>query len=188
MSPEELHEPLERALREGHLIPVMFTSAKTGVGVAELLDVIVKLLPNPTEGNPPHYVSTAMGEATDLTTVPDPSRHVIAHVFKLETDPFLGRVVALRVHQGRITPNMQLFAGDSKKPFKPGHLWLLRGKQQIALDEALPGDICAISKIEELRFGQVLHDAPDDAHIHAPPLELSVLRLRADAPSQGARR
>ena len=171
VSPEEFHEPLERALREGHLIPVVFTSAKTGAGVAELLDVIVKLLPNPTEGNPPHYVSTAQGEATDLTTVPDPGKHVIAHVFKLETDPFLGRIAVMRVHQGRITPNMQLYAGDSKKPFKPGHLWMLRGKQQIAMDEALPGDICAVAKIDDLRFDQVLHDAPDDAHIQAPPLE-----------------
>ena len=58
MSPDELHEPLERALREGHLIPVVFTSAKTGAGIAELLDVIVKLLPNPAEGNPPAYVVT----------------------------------------------------------------------------------------------------------------------------------
>ncbi|HEY2338071.1 MAG TPA: GTP-binding protein, partial [Burkholderiales bacterium] len=57
VTPEELHEPLERALREGHLIPVVFTSAKTGAGIAELLEVIIKLLPNPTEGNPPAYVS-----------------------------------------------------------------------------------------------------------------------------------
>jgi len=171
VSPEELHEPLERALREGHLIPVVFASAKTGAGIAELLEVIVKLLPNPAEGNPPRYVSTALGESAELTTVPDPGRHVVAQVFKIESDPFLGRIAVLRVHQGRITPNMQLYAGDSKKPFKPGHLWLLRGKQQLALGEALPGDICAISKIDELRFGQVLHDAAGDAHIHAPPLD-----------------
>ena len=171
VSADELHEPLERAMREGHLIPVVFTSAKTGVGVAELLDVIVKLMPNPAEGNPPHYVSTLEGEATSLTTIPDPLKHVVAHVFKLETDPFLGRLAVLRVHQGRITPDMQLYAGDAKKPFKPGHLWLLRGKQQIPLEEALPGDICAISKVDELRFGHVLHDAPGDAHIHAPPLD-----------------
>ncbi|HUQ25575.1 MAG TPA: GTP-binding protein, partial [Burkholderiales bacterium] len=61
VTPEELHEPLERALREGHLIPVLFTSAKTGAGVAELLEVIVKLLPNPTEGNPPVYEVTPAG-------------------------------------------------------------------------------------------------------------------------------
>src|SRR5262249_13908149 len=40
VTPEELHEPLERALREGHLIPVVFTSAKTGAGIGELLEVI----------------------------------------------------------------------------------------------------------------------------------------------------
>ncbi len=171
LSPEELHSPLERAMREGHLIPVVFTSAKTGAGIADLLNVIVKLLPNPTEGNPPHYVSTAQGEAVPLAPVPDPRKHVVAEVFKIESDPFLGRIAAVRVHQGRITPNMQLYAGDAKKPFKVSHLWLTRGKQQIALDEALPGDICAISKIDELQFGQVLHDAADDSHIHAPPLE-----------------
>mgnify|MGYP003694320693 CR=1 FL=1 len=68
VTPEELHEPLERALREGHLIPVVFTSAKTGAGIAELLEVIVKLLPNPAEGNPPAYISTPAGggEPTEL--------------------------------------------------------------------------------------------------------------------------
>ena len=171
VAPEQLHEPFERALREGHLIPVVFTSAKSGAGIAELLEVIVKLMPNPTEGNPPKYISTAGEASRELTTVPDPGRHVVAHVFKLEIDPFVGRIAAFRVHQGRVTPNMQLFAGDSRKPFKPGHLWLLRGKQQIPVDEGLPGDILAVTKIEELRFDHVLHDAADDAHIHALPLE-----------------
>src|SRR3989454_4019257 len=66
--PEELHEPLERAMREGHLIPVVFTSAKTGAGIGELLDVIVKLLPNPAEGNPPVYLNIPAGggEASDI--------------------------------------------------------------------------------------------------------------------------
>ena len=172
IAPEQLHEPFERALREGHLIPVVFTSASTGAGVAELLEVIVRLLPNPTEGNPPRYVSLGGAATAMIDAIPDPGRHVLAHVFKIEMDPFIGRVGVFRVHQGRVTPNMQLFAGDARKPFKPGHLWMLRGKQQIALEEALPGDICAVSKIEELRFDQVLHDAAEDAHIHAQPLEL----------------
>src|SRR4029079_13082993 len=174
VTPEELHEPLERALREGNLIPVLFTSAKTGAGIAELLEVIVKLLPNPTEGNPPVYTSIPAGggEAKELTPIPDPSRHALAHVFKIEIDPYIGRIAVFRVHQGRLTSNMQLYIGEGRKPIKPGHLYMLRGKTQTEVHEAIPGDICAIAKIDEIQFDHILHDSAEDAHVHARPLEL----------------
>jgi elongation factor G len=174
VTPDELHEPLERALREGHLIPVVFTSAKTGAGVAELLDVIVKLLPNPTEGNPPAYISTPADgtEPSELQPIPDPGRHVLAHVFKIEIDPYIGRLAVFRLHQGRLTPGTQLYVGEGRKPIKPGHLYLLRGKQQTEVSEAVPGDIVAIAKVDEIQFDHILHDSPADAHVHARPLEL----------------
>jgi len=174
VEPEQLHAPLERALREGHLVPVVFASAKTGAGIAELLQVIVKLMPSPAEGNPPVYVKTPAegGAAAEIRAEPDPSKHVLAHVFKIEIDPYVGRLAAFRVHQGRVTPGTQLFIGDGRKPIKAGHLYMLRGKQQIEVAEALPGDICAIAKIDEIRFDHILHDAPEDANIHARPLEL----------------
>src|SRR5687767_6722413 len=117
VTPDELHEPLERALREGHLIPVVFTSAKTGAGIAELLDVMVKLLPNPAEGNPPSYVVTKAGDgpSAELQPVPDPGRHVLAHVFKVEIDPYIGRLAVFRMHQGRLTAGTQLYVGESRK-------------------------------------------------------------------------
>ena len=173
---EELHEPLERAMREGHLIPVVFTSAKTGAGIAELLDVIVKLLPNPAEGNAPVYLSSpAEGTgSSELTALPDPGLHALAHVFKVEIDPYIGRLAVFRVHQGRITPGTQLYIGEGRKPVKAGHLYLLRGKTQVEVAEAVPGDICAIAKIDDIRFDHILHDSPGDAHIHARPLDLPV--------------
>src|SRR3989440_11241987 len=189
VSPEELHEPLERALREGHLIPVLFTSAKTGAGIAELLEVIVKLLPNPTEGNAPVYVSTPSGggESKELTPMPDPGRHALAHVFKIEIDPYIGRVAVFRIHQGRLTSNMQLYIGEGRKPIKPGHLYLLRGKTQTEVHEAIPGDICAIAKVDEIQFDQILHDSSEDAHVHAKPLELptSVFGLAVQPKKRG---
>jgi elongation factor G len=174
VSPDELHEPLERALREGHLIPVLFASAKTGAGIGELLDVIVKLLPNPTEGNPPSYVVTKAGngEGTDLTPIPDPGKHALAHVFKVEIDPYIGRLAVFRVHQGRLTAGGQLYIGEGRKPIKAGHLYILRGKTQVEVHEAIPGDICAIAKIDEIQFDHILHDSAEDAHVHARPLEL----------------
>ena len=188
VSPEQLHDPLERALREGHLIPVVFTSARTGAGIAELLEVIVKLLPNPVEGNPPVYVNVAPdGTTTELTASPDPAKHVLAHVVKVEIDPYIGRIAVFRMHQGRITPGGQLYVGEGRKPIKAGHLYMLRGKTQVEINEAVPGDICAVAKIDEIQFDHILHDSPDDAHLHVKPLELptSVFGLAVQPKKRG---
>ena len=188
VTPEELHAPLERALREGHLIPVVFASAKTGAGIAELMNIIVQLLPNPLEGNPPVYVKTAAdGKASELGAEPDPKQHALAHVFKIEIDPYIGRLAVFRVHQGRLTPGGQLYIGEGRKPIKAGHLFLLRGKTQLEVNEALPGDICAIAKIDEIQFDHVLHDSAEDAQVHARPLELptSVFGLAVQPKKRG---
>ena len=188
VTPEELHAPLERALREGHLIPVVFASAKTGAGIAELMNIIVQLLPNPLEGNPPVYVKTAAdGKTSELGAEPDPKQHALAHVFKIEIDPYIGRLAVFRVHQGRLTPGGQLYIGEGRKPIKAGHLFLLRGKTQLEVNEALPGDICAIAKIDEIQFDHVLHDSAEDAQVHARPLELptSVFGLAVQPKKRG---
>ena len=174
VDPVELHAPLEQALREGHLIPVCFVSARTGAGVPELLEVITRLLPNPTEGNPPEFLQGEGAQAKPIQAVPDPSRHVLAHVFKITQDPYVGKMGIIRVHQGTLTRDSQLFVGDGRRPFKVGHLFMLQGKDFTEVPRALPGDLCAIAKVEELHFDAVLHDAAEDDHIHLKPLEFPV--------------
>ena len=170
----ELHAPLEQALREGHLIPVCFVSAKTGAGVAELLDVITKLLPNPTEGNPPDFLDGEGAEATLVHASPDAGKHVLAHVFKITVDPYVGKMGVLRVHQGTVTRDSQLFVGDARKCFKVGHLFRLQGGEHVEISRALPGDICAIAKVDALHFDAVLHDAAEDSHIRLKALAFPV--------------
>ncbi|MEJ6004086.1 elongation factor G [Paucibacter sp. AS339] len=174
VDPRELHAPLEQALREGHLIPVCFTSARSGAGVAELLDVIERLLPNPAEGNPPQFLRGEGADAQPLQALPDPSAHVLAHVFKINSDPYLGKMGLLRVHQGTLNRNSQLFIGHARKPFRVGHLFMLQGAKHVEVEQALPGDLCAIAKIEDLHYDAVLHDAPEDEHIHLAPLNFPV--------------
>jgi elongation factor G len=166
----ELHAPLEEALRQGHLIPVCFVSARSGAGVRELLDVIVRLLPNPAEGNPPDFLRGEGPEAQPMHATPDPAQHVLAHVFKVAVDPYVGKLGVLRVHQGTITPNSLLYVGDGRKPFKVGHLFMLQGKEHVEVPRAVPGDICAVAKVEALHYDAVLHDAAEDDHIHLAPL------------------
>jgi elongation factor G len=170
----ELHAPLEQALREGHLIPVCFTSTRSGAGVAELLDIIVKLLPNPTESNPPDFLNGEGDAAMPMHAAPDADAHVLAHVFKVTVDPFVGKMGVLRVWQGTITKDSQLYVGDARKPFKVGHLFMLQGKEHVEVQRALPGDICALAKVDELHFDAVLHDAAEDDHIHLLPLPFPV--------------
>ncbi|MED5621631.1 elongation factor G [Ideonella sp. BN130291] len=170
----ELHAPLEQALREGHLIPVCFVSARNGAGVAELLDVIVKLLPNPTEGNPPEFLRGEGTEAQPISATPDLAKHVLAHVFKVTVDPYVGKMGIFRVHQGTLTKDSQLYIGDGRKPFKVGHLFMMQGKDHVEVPRALPGDICAVAKVEELHYDAVLHDAAEDDHIHLKPLDFPV--------------
>jgi elongation factor G len=171
VAPDELHAPFEKALREGHLIPVCFVSARNGAGVMEMLDVIVKLLPNPTEGNAPQLVKGTGDKAQPVRAEPDPRKHVIAHVFKVMIDPYVGKVGVFRVHQGTITKDSQLFIGEGRKAFKVGHAYLLQGKDFVETDALVPGDIGAVAKVDEIHFDAVLHDSHDEDRIHLVPLE-----------------
>jgi elongation factor G len=170
----ELHAPLEQALREGHLIPVCFTSARNGAGIGELLDVIVKLMPHPGEGNPPQFLRGEGAQAQPINSEPDPAKHVLAHVFKVTVDPYVGKMGLFRVHQGTVTKDSQLYIGDGRKPFKVGHVFMLQGKDHVEVPCAIPGDICAVAKVEDLHYDAVLHDAAEDDHIHLKPLDFPV--------------
>ena len=171
IAPDQLHAPFEKALRDGHLVPVCFVSARTGAGVAELLDILVKLAPNPGEGNPPLFTKGEGENAVDFHSDPDPAKHVLAHVFKVVIDPFIGKLGVFRVHQGTVTKDTQLFIGDGRKPFKVSHLFMIQGGKQVEIDRAVPGDIAAVAKVDEIEFDCVLHDSHDEDHIHMRPLE-----------------
>ncbi len=171
-SPEALHAPFEKALREGHLIPIMFVSAKTGAGIPQLLDVLTKLAPNPSEGNPPMFQrADAGGAVTEFKALPDPDLHVLAHVFKITVDPYIGKIGIFTVHQGTIKKDMQLFIGEGRRPFKVAHLYHVQGKEYIEVDALVPGEMGAIAKVDEIVFDSVLHDSHDEDDIFLKPLE-----------------
>ena len=167
LTPEQLHDAFEQCLREGHLVPICFVSSRNGTGVAELLDIMQRLLPNPFEGNPPPFLGDD-GKPIEIAT--DPNRHVVADVFKIINDPFVGKLGIFRVWQGTIRRDTQLLVDDGRKPFKVGHLFRLRGKGHEEIDVAIPGDIAAVAKVEDIHFDAVLHDSHDEDRIRLAPL------------------
>ena len=168
VSAEQLHDAFEKALRDGHLVPVCFVSAATGAGVPELLDVFAKLMPSPREGNPPAFVSGG----TEVAVSADPDGSVVAHVVKVDIDPFRGRMAIFRMHQGTMRRGGQVFVGDARKPLKIGHLLKLNGGEHTEVEAVVAGDVCAIPRAEDVPFGAVLHDdhAEDDTRLEALPL------------------
>jgi len=166
ISPEQLHDPFEQSLREGHLVPVCFVSAKTGAGLDELLEIFVRLMPNPNEGNPPQFLKGEGDDSVPIEVIPDAGKHVLAHVFKINVDPFVGKLAIFRIHQGTINKDSQLFIGDGRKPFKVGHLFKLQGKEHTEVVSGMPGDICAVNKVDDVHFDAVLHDSHDEDYIH----------------------
>ena len=166
LAPEQLHEPFEKALREGHLIPVCFTSAETGVGTRQLLQIFERLMPNPSEGNPPVFLKGEGENVEEVVISPDPKAHAIGHVFMVNIDPFKGRLAVFRIHQGTIRPGGQLFVGDARKPIKVNQLLKIRGAEHNKKLEGRPGDICAIPRVDEAYFDAVLHDSHDEDNFH----------------------
>lgn len=172
IKPEQLHEPFEQALREGHFIPVCFVSAETGAGVPQLLEVLARLMPNPGEGNPPPVFRGEGDAAEEIEIRPDPGGHVIAHVFKVNIDPFVGKLGVFRIHQGTVTRDSQLYIGDGRKPFKVGHLLKLQGREHNEIDRGVPGDICAVAKIDEIHFNALLHDSHDEDQVYLQSIDI----------------
>ena len=183
----ELHDAFEQCLREGHLVPVCFVSARSGAGVRELLDVAETLFPHPGEANPPLFVKGVGVDAQPIIATPDPDAHVIADVFKITNDPFVGKLGVFRVYQGTVRKDTQLFVDDGKKQFKVAHLFKLKGKEHVEVTQAIPGDIAAVAKIDELHFDAVLHDSRDEDQIHLAPMAFPspMFGLAVDAASKG---
>ncbi|MCG7870840.1 MAG: elongation factor G [Candidatus Thiodiazotropha lotti] len=171
IEPEQLHDPFEKALREGHLIPVCFTSAENGAGIDELLNLFAKLMPDPTEGNPPPFMKGEGANMQPVEVTPDEGKHVIGHVFKVINDPYRGKLGIFRIHQGKLEVNSQLYIGDARKPFKVNHLYRLQGKEQQEMKQGVPGDICAVARIDDIHFDAVIHDSHDEDHHHLRSIE-----------------
>ncbi|ELL0558089.1 elongation factor G [Vibrio vulnificus] len=161
LTPAQLHDPFEEALRTGHVVPICFASAQTGAGIELLLRTLAELMPMPNEGNPPLLQKNGKMIKVNCDTL----EHAVAHVYKISVDPYMGKLAYLRVFQGEINAGSQLYVGESNKAFKVGHLYQLQGKQRTEISRALAGDFCVLAKVDELEFDSIVHDSHDEDNV-----------------------
>ena len=169
---DKLRAAFESALREGHLVPVCFTSAGSGAGVSDLLEMITKLMPNPAEANPAEFFDGEGEDRKEIKVTPDSNGHAVAHTFMVQVDAFKGRMGMLRLHQGKISVGGSVFHGRVRKPMRIGHLLKLQGGKQTEVDSVEAGDIFAIPRVEEVEYNSVLHDSHDEDNLHLRSMDL----------------
>lgn len=156
-SADELRSTFVRAMKLGHVVPVLFTSAKTGAGLEDLLHVLVKDAPSPANGRTRRLLKN--GELVEVAC--DETAPLLAHVFKVTADPHLGQVAMVRVLQGALGANTPFLAGADTRPRKAGHLMKLEGRDHPELETlALAGDLVALGRVEDLHVDMVLR-APE---------------------------
>jgi len=170
LAPERLRNAFQKALRDGHLIPVCFSSIERDVGVAKLLRVITELFPSPVGGNRPRFLIGEGEAAVPHQVEPDPNAPLIAHVFKVSIDPFVGKMGFFRIHAGTITKDSQLYVAGERKPSKVGHLFAPQGKDNVEVSNGVPGDIRALSKIDGIRFDCLLRGSDDADGLRIVPV------------------
>jgi elongation factor G len=188
VTPGQLHDPFEKALREAHLVPICFTDARDNVGIRKLKDVFAHLCPSPLEGNPRNFEYSDGGEVRRIQGVPDSAKPLIAHVFKASHDPFVGKMAVFKVHQGHVGHDFQPRVGDARKGIRIGHVFKLQGKQHSETDQIIAGDIGAVAKIDEINFNSVIHSdgVADDLHIRPWPLPRPMYGLAIEVVATGA--
>ncbi|MEO1128283.1 MAG: elongation factor G [Planctomycetota bacterium] len=185
----QLHDAFEASLRQGHLVPVCFCSARAGIGLKELLHMFAGLCPSPEEGNPRPFLlrESEDSEPTEWHATPDASKEFVGHVFKITTDQFVGKLALVRVHQGTIKAGSQAYVNEGSKPVRLAHLQKVNGKDHSETPEAIPGDIIGLTKHDELHFNDVLHGSQHTASLRfkAVPMPRPMYGLAIEAKSRG---
>ena len=155
----ELRACFIKAMNAGHVVPILFTAAKGEVGVDDLLHILVEDVPSPANGKMKR-LRKGEGEKAETIEIPcDENKPLLAHVFKVTTDPYVGKLAMIRILQGKMDSNTMFMSGDEKKSHKTGHVLKVEGRDHPELTTtAYAGDIVALAKVEEIHVDNIIHD------------------------------
>ncbi len=183
--PEKLGPAISQAVASGHLVPVLFVSAKHDVGVNELLDAVIKYAPSPLVGKKRALVVGEGEAAQEAIIEPKPDGEFVAQVFKITSDPKSNIKYSIaRVHSGTLTSEGQVFVAGERRGQRPGHLLKLRGGEHSEIPGGQAGDLVAFAKLD-FKIGDVLTAKASEGHIVMPKLPTPMFALAVEPKARG---
>jgi elongation factor G len=176
-----------KAMNAGHVVPILFTAAKSEVGVDDLLHILVEDVPSPENGRAKRLRKGAAADAAVEELAAKADAPLLAHVFKVTTDPYVGKLAMLRIIQGKMDSNTMFLCGAEKKPHKAGHVLKVEGRDHPEFGAAYAGDIVALAKVEDIHVDQILHDPGStvDWHPIPPKYPVPMFALAIEPRSRG---
>jgi len=179
---EKIASVFVEALKSGTLIPIVFTNARKEVGVTELLDIIAKYTPSPSQAEP--AVLKDGDKQTQLKA--DPAGPLAGLVFRVAFDPRSNmKFSTIRIFSGKITSDTNLHRNDEKKSIRPGHILKSQGGETSQIEAGIAGDIVTLSKVEELQNGDLIHDGNATGVFEQPPVPEPMFSLALEPASRG---
>ena len=148
---DELAQLTVEAMKQGHITPIVCCSAKTGVGLPELLDFLAEEAFSPCD-----VTRTGKVEGDDVTLKPDPAAPLAAQVFRTRIDPFVQKLSFIRVFSGTLKKDSTVESPGARKGIKIGPLLRIQADKTEPIDQAGPGDIVAVAKCDDLHTGTSL--------------------------------
>ncbi len=162
---EELSRLVIRAVAEGTLVPIVCCSGKTKTGLTELIEAIATCCPSPEA-----IERTAKKDGEDAAVKADSAGPLVAQVFKTRIDPFVQKLSFIRVFSGTLKKDTTVSASTSRKGLKISQLLSVQADQTSQTDEAGPGDIVAIAKMEDLHTSTTLGECEMPAILFPRPM------------------
>ncbi len=184
ISKEELVAALRQATIAGTLVPVLCGSALKNKGVQAMLDAVITYLPSPLDIPAPKGIDPDTNET--VTREVDDSAPFSALVFKIVSDPFVGRLAYLRVYSGTLTKGAAVENSTKDKTERIGRLLRMHANHREDIDEIRAGDICAAVGLRNTFTGDTLSDAQHPVILESiifpqPVIEIAIEpRTRAD--------
>ena len=156
ISEEELRSALRQATLKGELVPVLCGAALRNKGIQPLLDAVVDYLPSPVDIPPIVGVNPVTGE--EESRLSDEEEPLAALVFKIQTDPYMGRLAYFRVYSGRIKAGMAVLNSTKGRKERIGRLLRMHANRREEIGEVLAGDIGATLGLKDTFTGETLCD------------------------------
>jgi elongation factor G len=151
-------EELIAALRKGtvsmQIVPATCGSSYKDKGVQFLLDAIARYLPSPLDKGSVKGTNPETGIEEDL--MPDPTAPFCGLVFKIATDPFVGRLAYVRAYSGKLDAGSYVLNTRSGKKERVARLYQMHSNHQNPIESVEAGDICAAVGFKELRTGDTI--------------------------------